>query len=129
MAAGNLSFVQNNSLTLDGAQFPVETTISYMTLVRVGATIAANTDPQEVLAAFKYAKIVAYLLWMDRAGTIKTNSSGSPAETITMTAATSKIFRTGNGTSEFGTDVTTLYATQSSGSATASFKAWIFLEM
>lgn len=129
MAVGNLSLTMENGLTLDGAQFPIPTTISYMTSIRIGATIANNTSAQEVLAAFKYAKIVAYLLWMDRAGSIKTNDSGTPDETIALAASTAKVYRTGVGTSEFGTDVTTLYATQTASGATASLKAWIFLEM
>ena len=61
--------------------------------------------------------------------TIKTNSSGSPADTITLTANQPLFWHVGMGlTSPLGTDVTTIFVT-AAGSVAGTLKVWCITDV
>jgi hypothetical protein len=76
----------------------------------------ASTNVQFLLAIdISAAKVVSLLA--DQNLTVKTNSSGSPQETITLVAGRPKVWNTGD-TAMFAGDVNSIFVTNASGSDT-----------
>jgi len=73
---------------------------------------AANTTNQLTTLAITKANLQLLYMVSDTAMTVKTNSSGSPQETITLTANTPYMWFTGSGiTNPLVSNVTALYVT------------------
>jgi len=83
-------------------------------------TIPASTNNYELVIAFPYATISSVYILSDKALTVKTNSSGSPDDTIAIAAAKPLAYY-GSGTNPFTANVTKLYITNAGGTA-ADFK-------
>jgi hypothetical protein len=78
---------------------------------------APSTNLQVALTIDVSALSIVYVS-TDQTVTLKTNSSGSPDETITLTAGKPIIWYTGCGwTNPFGHDLTAIYITRGSGAA------------
>lgn len=91
--------------------------------LNIDQTFTTGTTNQQLTSfAFVKTKLQAVFIVSDQNITIKTNSSGSPQETISL-VANQPYFWTTNGyfANPFGGDVTTAYVTNSSGS-TATLK-------
>ncbi len=86
-------------------------------------TVAATTTNYEADIAIDESTIVSVALYSDKAVTIKTNSTGSPDDTITLAAGQMKKWKTGDvdGAKVFTADVTKLYVTNAGGT-TATVK-------
>lgn len=86
--------------------------------VNADVAIASSQTNYEIDLAWKYATIKSCVLYCDTALTVKTNSSGSPTDTISLAAGVQKIYtndgKAGTGTNLFTADVTKLYVTNSS---------------
>lgn len=95
------------------------TTATYTadTQVANNTPIVANSTNYEIDLSWKYSTIKACVLYCDTALTVKTNSSGSPTDTITLAAGVQKIYtfdsKVGTGTNLFTADVTKIYVTNS----------------
>ena len=86
----------------------------------VEESIPDSTTNQLVSLAFVLAELLAYYMVSDKALTIKTNSSSTPQETISLAAGVPFVYVPGAGlASPFAGNVTALYATNASGSAAA----------
>lgn len=94
-------------------------------------TIAVSTTNDEVDLVFTNASIVSLCIFSDAAVTIKTNSTGSPDNTITMTANKQIIWNANEaGTNPFvAADVTKLYFTNASSSVVANVKIRLLLSI
>jgi hypothetical protein len=64
------------------------------TEVGFDGTVAATTDNVEVDIAWLHANVHSLLLYSSQALTIKTNSSGSPTQTLTLTAGQALVWGT-----------------------------------
>lgn len=94
-----------------------------------GYVIAADTDPHHYTSLqFLAASVVALVAKCDRALTVKSNSSGSPGDTLTLEAGTAFVFGPGIGENPFAdADVTSLYFTQEDGSLPATLTMFLLL--
>lgn len=87
-------------------------------------TFATGTTNGEIDWTSTVANLKSILIYSDKAVTLKTNSSGSPQETIPLTAGQALIWvraSDGAGHIPFAGDVTKIFITNSSG-ATCAFK-------
>lgn len=89
-------------------------------------TVAISQTNKELDLSFLFAQVAAYEIVADFALTLKTNSTGSPDETISLAAGV-PIKYDGTGTSVFGHDVTKIYATNASGVNAAHLQVLIGL--
>lgn len=89
-------------------------------------TIAPSTTNQLIARAFTMASMAELFIYASAALTIKTNSTSSPGQTITLGAGES-LFWTGGGTAvnPITVDVTALYVTNASGSASADLQFYV----
>ena len=81
-------------------------------------TVPASSTNYEVTIAFPYARLKFFHLSNSAAVTIKTNSSGSPDNTLTISAAGVNQWRSGLGnlfSNPFSADVTKFYITTTPG--------------
>jgi hypothetical protein len=87
--------------------------------------VPASTTNQLVAIAFAFAKLDMYVFLSNVDVTIKTNSTTSPGNTITLKAGQMKLWSSSNyGANEFTADVTTFYLTNANAQqATISFRA------
>lgn len=75
-------------------------------------TLAGGLTNQEITLSFDVSQLKVFLMYATVAMTIKTNSSGTPQETITLAADNPVLFRYDDGRGAlFAGDVTKLYAT------------------
>ncbi len=83
------------------------------TEVAIDETYPAGTTDQLQAAAFTVANVQACILYSDKNLTIKTNSSGSPANTINLVAGEPYVWlkSVGIDTLKFTTNVTAFYIT------------------
>lgn len=98
--------------------------------VRFDGVIEAGTTNREVDVAFVKSKMVSVMLYSDQAVTVKTNSSSSPQETITLAAKQMVEWAT-TGHHEacpFADDVTKFFVTNS-GQNAANFKIAVLVEL
>lgn len=93
-------------------------------------TVPAATTNKQVNVALTRANLAAVVLYATGAVTIKTNSSGSPQETITLVAGEVVKWTSGQGSGlagcPFSGNITALYITNA-GSAAVTVTCW-FLE-
>jgi len=104
--------------------------VSNDTVISFDGSIAAPTTNGLISLAFTQANLKSLCLFCDRALTIKTNSSGSPQETITLVAGQALVWSLAHdliATCPFSDDVTALYVTLASGAA-ATFKVRAILD-
>jgi hypothetical protein len=95
-------------------------TISTEVENNVSVSVPASTTNQQAALAFTVADVEMVYMISDVTVTLKTNSSGSPQETITLTAAKPVIWYTGCGlTIPFAGNVTTIYLTNATAGAAA----------
>ena len=81
--------------------------------------IPASSTNYNILAAIDVSQVVAFHMQANTALTVKTNSSSSPANTITLVADQPYQFVTGDyNTFLLTTDVTSLFVTNSSAATT-----------
>lgn len=86
----------------------------------IDESIANAVTNGPVDCAFVLARLAAFYMQSDQALTVKTNSAGSPQETLTLVAATPFVYVPGVGLpSPFAGNVTALYVTNASGTAAA----------
>lgn len=85
------------------------------------------TTNKEVDVAFALAKLKAIYLYASQDVTVKTNSTGSPDDTISLVAEKPLVWYTGGSfANPFTADVTKLYITNASGSdATVRLRALV----
>jgi hypothetical protein len=95
----------------------------------IDAAIPPATVNFEYDVAFTLSTVRSILLTCDQAITIKTNSSGSPQETITLTAGQAIVWQTGAtlGAGPFAASITKFFLSNA-GTATANFKARILAQ-
>lgn len=86
--------------------------------------IPASTT-QEVDLTFAFAKLQAFYLTSDKAVTLKTNSSGSPDETIALVANVPQFYP--GGANLFGHDVTKIFVVNGVG-AVANVEMYFALD-
>lgn len=82
----------------------------------IDRTIATGTTNLQIDLAFVRSRLKSILILSNVDVTLKTNSSGSPDDTIALTANNPLIYRSdGYLAVPFSADVTTIYVTNSSG--------------
>lgn len=96
-ARGSETFAQTISYTQDGEK-------------NFDASVAGLTVNQEIDIAFVKLKVNSMIIFTDQAITIKTNSSGSPQETLTIAASSPWLYRSDdNRANPFAGDVTKMF--------------------
>ena len=94
----------------------------------VDVSIPAATTNKQVNVAATRANLAAVVLYASAAVTVKTNSSGSPQETIELAAGEVRKWTSTEGAGlagcPFSGNLTAFYLTNAGGSA-ATFKAWL----
>lgn len=92
--------------------------------------IAQNTTNQLVAVSVDVSRIRACMIYSDKAITLKTNSSSSPADTITLTAGQLRQWNTAHSEScFFTTDITAFYLTTGAiGTTAANFKVRFLID-
>ena len=97
-----------------------QVTISSEGAKDVSVTIAAGATNTQVALAFVKTRLKSIIISSDETLTLKTNSSGSPDDTITITADTPYVWHATMGiTNPFAGDVTTTYWSNAGASAAA----------
>lgn len=96
------------------------------TEINVDSAVPASTTNKQVDVAVTVANIKSVCIYSDQALTVKTNSTGSPQETITLKAREAVIYSADTGTAPFAGNVTAMYLTNA-GTATANFKFRVLL--
>ena len=86
----------------------------------VNDSVAASTTNKHYAVAVTKTQIVAMVLYASKAVTIKTNSSSTPQETITLAdGAQITWYSTSTATCPFSSDVTGFYVTNAGSSASS----------
>jgi len=89
----------------------------------------ANSATQEVDVAIDVSKVQSIVLYSDRAITVKTNSSGSPDDTIALAAGKQLVWTVDHVEAIFLTvDVTKFYLVNASG-GTANVKIYVLQDV
>lgn len=106
--------VQDVTYIADGATI-VNTTFTYSGDSETGIqeTITGSTTNKEFYLPFTVAQIQSLVMWSNQALTIKTNSSGSPQDTINLVANKQLIWDTDSPPANipFAGDVTAIFVT------------------
>jgi hypothetical protein len=125
-----------NTLTLqtvidDGSGQKIITTVEYEGTLGMGAVynVAANTTNQEQVIALVRADIKLLVIVCSVAMTIKTNSTSSPGNTITVPANTPYIWASADGMipDPLSADITALYLTNA-GSVAGTCSLWAIMQ-
>lgn len=109
-----MTLTLQKGFTLDGAAIASSSAVSVTAgaVYRLDAEALSIGTNTLVAASFPYANIKAYILLSSTDCTVKTNSSGSPTDTITLSAGVPKTFITGGETTSLFTgNVTAFYVT------------------
>ena len=89
--------------------------------------VAAGATNAPIDADWVNANVQSLMIWSDQAVTVKTNSSSSPAQTITLLANQMIEYGVGIGlTNPFTTDVTALFVSNAGG-VNANFKLRVLM--
>jgi type IV secretory pathway VirB9-like protein len=89
----------------------------------IDASIAASTTNESLSFNLTLANLKSVMIYADGALTLKTNSSGSPQETITLAAGQEITWQTGDpGSAPFAGNVTALFVTNGSSTAAVNLK-------
>jgi hypothetical protein len=99
-------------------------TVSNDTVFSFDGALAIN-GTRQVDLAFTQANLKSLCLYSDRAVTVKTNSSGSPQDTIALVAGQALVWSLAHDTltnCPFSDDVTVLFVVVPSGGSAANFK-------
>ncbi len=112
-----MAFTTYVTSTVTQGTFTITNTDSYTTdqVSKIQESVATGTADQEISLAVDISKLKAFSMQASQAMTVKTNSSGSPQETFTLTAGSPVVFVEGD-TAIFSGDVTKLFITNASGS-------------
>jgi len=95
----------------------------YESEVNIAVTIPASTTNQEILIAIDVSELKSLCLSSDYSLTIKTNSSGSPTDTIALVGGKPYIWTVNSyDTCKLTADVTKIYVTNGSGTNAAALK-------
>jgi hypothetical protein len=114
----------------DNAGIVVTTTVSKTgsEVVEWDGTIPVSTTNQALQLAFTMASMQMICITATGALTLKTNSTGSPAQTITLTANQSITWYTGSAaTNPITADVTEVFATNASGTIVPALKIRVLI--
>lgn len=84
---------------------------------KLDPTIPASSTNFAVTLAFTLAKVKSLWFYSDKAVTLKTNSSGSPVDTIVLAAGIPLVWNANLGANPFSADVTSLFVTNAAVSA------------
>jgi len=94
-----------------------DVTVTGTSAERISEAIADSTTDGAVTYTCDMSALAGLFIVSDQALTLETNSSSSPQETITLVADTPVVWYTGCGyTKPYAGDVTSLFATNASGS-------------
>ncbi len=101
--------------------------------VRFDGSIAGGGSPVEIDLAFPFAKVKSFAAYADGAVTLKTNSSSSPADTLTIPGGLTAwnqndSFSANVPTCPFTVDVTKVYAVNA-GSVAVNLKLRLLLDV
>ena len=112
-----MAFTTYVTSTVTQGTFTISNTDSYTTdqVSKIQESVATGTADQEISLAIDISKLKAFSMQASQAMTVKTNSSGSPQETFTLSAGTPVVFVDGD-TAIFAGDVSSLFITNASGS-------------
>lgn len=88
-------------------------------VAKMSESVVDATTDAEYLISLDVSKLQVFSMLSTQDMTVKTNSSGSPQETFTLTAGAPVVWQVGDA-AIFAGDVTALYLTNASG-ATATF--------
>ena len=110
--------VSSNSLQINGAL-----DLSGDTEVNVVETLAAGATNVNRPLALDVSQVVSFAMVATQACVVKTNSSGSPANTINLAANVPYVWNSQSyDTFKLTTDVTALFLTNSSGTTACEFR-------
>ena len=86
--------------------------------LNISESITDSSNDLELTGTLDVSAMVALLMYSDQDVTIETNDGTTPADTITLTAGQPLIWHSSSGfTNPLGTDVTSFFVTNASGSA------------
>lgn len=102
------------SLVAGGSTVSGTKTYTGVSQVSLSTTVPIQSN-YEIDVGFPYAKVVSFALLCDQIVTFKTNSSGSPDNTLTLVAGDVYVWNTDSqSTFKITADVTKLYVTNAS---------------
>ena len=113
-----MTFYHNVQSTVYATGLNVQTSKQYAGDVEavIDVTVPASAVHQEIIVAIDVSAVQSILIKASNNATVKTNSSGSPADTITLDAGVPYVWNTDSyETFELGTDVTKIFVTNSAG--------------
>jgi hypothetical protein len=93
------------------------------TLLAISQGIGSSVTDQNLTLAFTLANVQSFFFMSDQPATIKTNSTGSPDDTITLLAGIPLVWSRSSGIAQPLThDVTTIYVTTGTAAANLSIE-------
>ena len=106
----------SQSLVISGSTRSLTNEYSASKLIRIEDAVVEATVDQLVQVAFTIATMVSCYIYSTQNMTLKTNSSGTPQETINLKANVPLIWNTDSyGSNPFSGDITAMYVSNSSG--------------
>lgn len=109
---------------VDGdTSFSTSTTTTVTTVVTMEETVGPSVTDQAHVVGIDISELDVFYMVADGALTVQTNDGTTPADTFTLVANQPVIFLNG-GTNPFSADVTALYLTNASSTATVTFKLY-----
>src|SRR5690242_5998056 len=104
------------SVTLDGVTRSKTKEITNTNIVSLEDSVANGQTNKEFVLALDVSQLKGLFIWADGAITVKTNSSGSPADTLSVPANIPYVWCEGMlGTLLITADVTKIFITNASG--------------
>ena len=108
---------------------PIDVTVTTtgQNSVEINDSVPASTTNKQYTFAFTKTKLQSIVMYCTGVNlTLKTNSSGTPQDTITLTAGTPFVWLINSGiTDPFAGDVTALFVTNADGSTAAPLKIFV----
>ncbi len=101
--------------TVGGTSISVIATQTVEFEAKMDRSIAIGATNLELPFTCESTNLKSWVILSDKALTVKTNSSSTPQETITLVANVPQVWQTGMGTAPIAGDVTKLFVTNASG--------------
>lgn len=109
-------------VTANGNQVSKLKTYTGGARLSISETIAGSSTNAQVVGTLDVSQVVSFVMVSNVACTVKTNSTGSPADTITLVADVPYVWTSDSYDSfQLGTDVTVFYVTVP-GTAASTFQ-------
>ena len=105
------------SITVSGGSIAINSNETFGAMAQLEESIADSTTDQLVSINIKHSTLALFAIVSTVAMTVKTNSSSSPQETLTLTANKPIVWGSTMPDDPISGDVSALYVTNSSGSA------------